>query len=428
MGVNQRGFSEFASRSLADADARAERLLGWVRMAVAVVLAIVILSATGANERPDDPVLDRRLAFAVVGMICYFLVGLFVVLYVRRGRQSKYIAWLTAVADVSLISWNVFGVVHFSEISPLYALAFPSSLMVPLILAFGALRFRPGVQVFATLLTALLISLILFSDPGMEMDPVFLARQLEITYGVPPNIIRVLMILAVGLIIAVAVYRAKVLLENTVTEAEEKANLSRFLPKYIARDMNDSELDRLKKGRRQQLGLVFIDIRNFTEFAESTDPAALAQQLQSFRGQIVDIAENYGGILDKFIGDGALLLFGLKDDAQGAADATIAASEALARCFADSDIRVGVGAHLGEVFVGAIGDDRRLEFTVIGAEVNLAARIEQMTKTLGHTLLASETLVLTATKPGQWERIGQHEIRGVSQPVALWTFPGLVQT
>lgn len=422
--MKRKTFSGFAARSLADADARAERLLGFVRMAVAVVLAIVILSATGAHDRPDDPILDRRLAFAAIGMGGYFLVGLFVVLYVRRGRQSRYIAWLTALADVCLISWNIFGVVYFSEVDPLYALAFPSALMVPLILAFGALRFRPEVQVFATLLTAVLISLILFSDPGVAVDPQFLSRQLEITYGVPPNVIRVLMILTVGMIIAVAVYRAKALLENTVTEAEEKANLSRFLPANIARDMNDTELDRLKQGSRQELGLVFIDIRNFTHFSENTDPAALAQRLQSFRGQIVDVVDQYGGILDKFLGDGALLLFGLKDDPRGAADATLAASEALADRFARSDIDVGVGAHFGDVFVGAIGDDRRLEFTVIGAEVNLAARIEQMTKTLGKTLLASEALVLSASDPTRWTRLGQIEVKGISQPVTLWTLPG----
>lgn len=419
--MKRKVFSAFASHRLAEADARAERLLGFVRMAVALVLALTILSTIGSEERPDDSVLDRRLAFAVIGMLGYFFVGLFVVLYVRPDRPRRWIAWFTALADVSLISWNVFGVVHFSEFNSLYALAFPSSLMVPLILTFGALRYRPEVQVVATVLTAVLISIVVFSGAGKTTDAAFISTQLSITFGVPPNIIRILMILGAGLIVALAVYRAKRLLETTVMEAEAKANLGRFLPANLTRDMDDAALQQLRQGRRQVLGIVFIDIRDFTQFSESAGPDALRQSLTQYRGRIMDVVERFGGTVDKFIGDGALILFGLTRDDNQTADVTLAACAALAERCAEGDLKVGIGAHLGEVFVGAIGDERRLEFTVIGQEVNLASRIEQMTKETGRSVLASDALVRAAADTGDWQRVASFEVRGVSDSVSVWS-------
>ena len=115
-----------AARRFAEADANAERLLGFVRMAVALVLALAVLFAAMSDDRPESALLDRQIIYAVSGMFCYFLVGLAAVALVGAGRHAPWIAWATAAADVGLIAGNIFSTVHFGQLNSLVALAFPA--------------------------------------------------------------------------------------------------------------------------------------------------------------------------------------------------------------------------------------------------------------------------------------------------------------
>ncbi len=149
--------------------------------------------------------------------------------------------------------------------------------------------------------------------------------------------------------------------------------------------MND-----LRQGQQLPLAMMFLDVRGFTQMSEDMKPEETSVFLTDYRSIITDIAEQHGGIVDKFIGDGALVIFGIASSQQESAKASLEAAVDLNSRFEKWNMdreandlgtfKVGIGLHFGNVFLGAIGDDRRLEFTVLGDNVNIASRVEQIPK------------------------------------------------
>ncbi len=420
---------------LRKADAEAEGLLGIVRMLVAAALAIALTLAARSPGRPQIEALDLQLIVAATVIASYFLVGVASYVIVRCGWYRMWMAWVTAILDVVLICGNVWLSVGNVGLNSRFALLFPSALMIPAILTFGALRFRPAIQIAMTVVTGILVVLIIFSNPATQISNVQLAEYVRITYGIPPNLIRVVLLLATGAIVAVAAWRARRLLDQIASEIRQRVNLTRFLPRGVADDTSDAAMQRLRTGRHATLAIMFIDIRDFTQLTENLGAAAASRLLTDFRSNVLDIVEARDGVVDKFIGDGALILFGIDQTADAAAgNATGAAIALLGRierwnanraARGKQTFAIGVGIHLGEVVVGAIGDDRRLEFTVIGDEVNVASRIEQATKSAGFKLLASDAIIerIGTASTERWQQLGKTAVRGRSAPLGLWGYP-----
>lgn len=418
-----------AARILREADASAESLLGLVRMGVAATLALAMLLAVNAPGRPDLDVLNQQITLASLVLAAYFGIGLASYGLVRLKAYRPWMAWLTATMDVAVLAANLFLNLKFSGVSSLFLFAFPGALMPALILTFGALRYRPQIQLYVVALVAVALAALLLSNLQDPVKPEMPLGYLAISFGLPPSAIRIVMIVAVGAVIAIAVWRARALLYQIASETEQRLNLTRFLPRGVADDMSDAQLELLRAGRRATLAIMFVDIRGFTTLSERATPEETARILGRYREMVSDEVERGQGVVDKFIGDGALAVFGLEGSPARAAAAAIEAGEALLVRIAEWDlgdghpIRAGVGIHLGEVTVGVVGEEQRLEFTVIGDPVNVAARIETMTKTTGHAMLASADAIEAAGGARQgWRDLGDAEVRGRAGGVRLWGY------
>lgn len=423
-----------ASRLLLEADAKAEQLLGIVRMVVAGSIAIALAIALNLPERPESEFLNKQGFLATVGMASYFLVGLAAYLLVKTGNYKPWMAWVTAFFDVMLIAINVWLSINFSGLNTHYALTFPSALMIPLILTFGALRFRPYIQIFMTVLVCLLALFIVFSNPYLQTTDANLISQMSLTHALPPNLIRIWLLFSTGAVIAIAVWRARGLLYRITQATEQRLNLTRFLPATVVQDLNDDAMKDLRRGRKVELAIMFLDVRGFTQISETMKPEETSVLLTKYRSHIIDVVETYGGIVDKFIGDGALVLFGITDTKDDSARASLDAAYELNKRFedlngelnleGDRNFKVGIGIHFGEVFLGAIGDDRRVEFTVLGDNVNIASRIESMTKSEPYNILASQSLMNAAglEQSEAWNNLGERPIRGHEAGVTLWGY------
>jgi adenylate cyclase len=172
-------------------------------------------------------------------------------------------------------------------------------------------------------------------------------------------------------------------------------------------------------GQVREVTVLFCDIRGFTALSAGRSPEAVVERLNAFLSTMVDIVESrHGGIINKFLGDGFMALFGAGMAQPDHADAALAAARDMLG--AGSEFKIGVGVHSGPAIVGNIGSARRLEYTAIGETVNIASRLEQLTKTLAEPLLFSE-----GTKRllrGSWSarELGLHAIRGQPAPLELF--------
>jgi adenylate cyclase len=184
-------------------------------------------------------------------------------------------------------------------------------------------------------------------------------------------------------------------------------------------------------GERREVTVMFVDVRDFTPFAEANTAEDTVARLNALFQIVVPAVVDAGGHVNKFLGDGALAVFGAPNDLADHADAAVAAAVLIHRLVAErfgGALRIGIGINTGVVIAGTIGGGGKLEFTLIGDTVNVAARVEQLTKTTGDAILLTGQCVdaLAGRPPGLTDR-GCHALKGKSAAVQVFAVdPGTV--
>ena len=177
-------------------------------------------------------------------------------------------------------------------------------------------------------------------------------------------------------------------------------------------------------GERREVTVMFVDIRDFTPFAEANTAEDTVARLNALFEIVVPAVVDAGGHVNKFLGDGALAVFGAPNDLADHADAAVSAAVLIHRLVAErfgEELRIGIGINTGKVIAGTIGGGSKLEFTLIGDTVNVAARVEQLTKTTGDAILLTQQSVdaLASRPPGLIDR-GSHALKGKSAAVQVF--------
>jgi adenylate cyclase len=180
-------------------------------------------------------------------------------------------------------------------------------------------------------------------------------------------------------------------------------------------------------GDLRRVAVMFVDFRGFTAGAQSRTPQEVVDRLDGAFAVLVDILDRHGGIVNKFLGDGFLALFGAPLETADAAHRAVAAGRemltAMDRINAQTSwpLRIGIGIHFGEVVAGNIGSPRRKEYTVIGDTVNFASRLEALNKEFGSQLLISAAVREALGEDGSDAiALGEVEVRGYEQKVAVF--------
>ena len=259
-------------------------------------------------------------------------------------------------------------------------------------------------MVYATCLVAVGLGAFLFTDLRSEAES-SLAEHLEVVFRPATNVIRLALLTSAGFVLALAAMRARRTLVRATALARERANLARYFAKPMAGLLAERDFDELRQGRVQPAAVLFADVRGFTALAEEMTPTGVASLLNSFRERASQAIERNGGVVDKFIGDAVMGIFGVPEPGKDDPAAALAAAEDLLASVqrwsakrvrhGRQPVRVGVGVHYGNVFAGVLGGGR-LEFTVIGDAVNVAQRVESRTKELGVDLIASQDTLRAA--------------------------------
>jgi adenylate cyclase len=219
---------------------------------------------------------------------------------------------------------------------------------------------------------------------------------------------------------------------------KERDQLKTTMGKY----MTASVIEHLMSGKVQLGGetlpvtILFSDIRSFTTISERMNAQELVGLLNEYFTEMVGIVMDNGGVVDKYIGDAIMAVFGApvpkKDDAIHAVLAAVRMRVALKKLNANlvargiPALRTGIGIHTGEVVAGNIGSERRMEYTVIGDAVNLASRLESNTKDLGVNVLISEDTWKLVKDAVVARPVREITVKGRKQPVMTYEVVGIV--
>jgi adenylate cyclase len=385
------------------------------------------------------------LLFLVLGAIQLYLM--------RHASDARGLAYLFALIDGCLVA------VALLMPNPLLSEPYPPGLIlryaniifVFVLLAGAAFSYNPGLVLctgissmivwrFGVWLLASRPSAITSADPAwinadtneatldLLLDPEFIHLNMQNK--------KVFVVILVTLLLAAVVWRARRLVLSQVAIERARTNLARYFSPNLVDQLAEQD-EPLGAVRRQSVAVLFADIQGFTSLSESLAPEAVVALLRRFHERMEVAVFAHSGTLDKYMGDGLMATFGTPSP--GNRDATNALLTArrmlseIAELNADrlsrqeAPIKMSIGIHYGPVVQGDIGGGRRLEFTVLGDTVNVASRLEAMTRELDTSLAISGDMVDQLHREVDTPdltglvKIDPRPIRGREGQLDLWT-------
>ncbi|TMV04907.1 adenylate/guanylate cyclase domain-containing protein [Ruegeria sediminis] len=268
-----------------------------------------------------------------------------------------------------------------------------------------------------------------FPDVAEMMDPN--------SFMIHMRVQEVVVFMLVAVTLGVSMRRFNRLLMANAGLERERANLSRYFSPNVVDELSQND-EPLKQVRKENIAVLFIDIVGFTKFAAGRDPYEVIEVLRGFHARMESEVFRNHGTLDKYLGDGLMATFGTPVAGDRDAGNALACARSMIRVIerwnterrraGEPEIQVGIGLHYGPVVLGDIGANR-LEFAVIGNAVNVAAKLETMTRSYGVRLVISDDLRKQALREtgadsdqlSGFEQRRDQDVPGVEGRMDVWT-------
>jgi adenylate cyclase len=301
------------------------------------------------------------------------------------------------------------------------ALGFVAPLIYFIFIILSTLRLDFWLSSFTGFVAAAeLFGMAMFYEPAGSTDP-------------PPDLfyhsVRSLVVLICGVLAGAVGLQLRRQFEASILAATARDRITSLFGQHVSPQV----VERLMAGGAtsqseiRRVAVMFVDFRGFTAGASTRTPREVVDRLDGAFAVLVDILDRHGGIVNKFLGDGFLALFGAPLDAPDAAHRAVAAAREMLAANAHANeathwpLRIGIGIHFGEVVAGNIGSPRRKEYTVIGDTVNFASRLEALNKELDSQLLISaEVRAVLGEDCRDAVSRGDVAVRGYDRPVTVW--------
>ncbi|MEO8203049.1 MAG: adenylate/guanylate cyclase domain-containing protein [Betaproteobacteria bacterium] len=411
---------------------RNEILAGWIQ--ASLVLVFAVFYSLSRKTFSDDTIL-RPVPWAL-GIYAAFTAWRLYLAY--RGKLGHPMLMLSVIVDVAVLMVTIWSFhIQYGQ-APAFYLKSPTLLYVFIFIALRALSLMPVYVLFAGVTAAVgwltLVAIAIMAPGGHDLitrDYVTYMTSLHILIG--GEVDKIISILMVSVLLAVAASRARSLLYRAVAEQAAAQQLARFFsPEIAATIVGSDEILQPGQGRQTEAAAMFVDMRGFTRLATALPPRELIALLGEYQRIAVPVIQKNGGSITTYLGDGIMVTFGATRITQTyAADALRTAEQLLDALTTWAQTReaaglpapgVGIGIHVGTVTCGAIGDEGRLEYAVIGDPVNRAAKLQNHTKAEKVRALTTPPAVQAAVKQGYDPRRASQvrqacKVAGIEEPL-----------
>jgi class 3 adenylate cyclase len=350
-------------------------------------------------------------------------------LWLRRGPRG--LAYAGILLDYAILGALMVELVRWDHVPQLGLTIETYKLVLPVGLALNILsgvRMSVKPVVVSGVCCALLVVLARALDVEVHGAPIYLFT----------NVLLLSLVLATSLGAAFMVRKTRALIGEASTLQAEAGRVKDVLARYVSRPVADAVLaDQVPQGagRRQRVTVMFSDIRGFTTLSEKLPPEDVVTFLNAYFSRMVGAVFAFDGMLDKYIGDGLMAVFGApivhQDHALRAVRAAFRMRDELAtlteelKARGQAPVAIGIGLHTGECVVGNIGTEQRMDYTAIGDTVNTSSRIEGLTKEHGVDILVSAETYEEVRAFVLARRIPDARIRGRAAAVDLYALEKL---
>lgn len=405
-------------------------------MARLIQLTIVILFSAiyiiSPKTSPDE-------AFSPVPFVlgAYLIISVIGLVWSMRYRLPHWSVYGSILFDFGLL-YSLMISFHLQYMQPAsFILKAPTLLYVFIFIAIRALRFEARFVIAAGAIAAVgwgaMIFYVTRIDPGDNMlTRSYVEYLTSNSILIGAEVDKILSIILVTGVLTLVVNASRNLLVSAVTEEQAASDLSRFFDTSIASGIRQSA-ERLEagEGENREAAILFVDVRGFTRTAATMEASDVMRTLSRYHGRVVPIIQECGGVIDKFMGDGIMATFSFDGDR---AEASLRALVAAERILRDADLweaeepalkvigqnGIGIGIASGPVAFGAVGQENRLEITVIGSAVNHCAKLEKHNRILGSRLIAAADTYREALSKGYRGGLAAEmrteSLEGISQP------------
>ncbi|MFP2910395.1 adenylate/guanylate cyclase domain-containing protein [Pyxidicoccus sp. 3LFB2] len=392
---------------LAEGALNGERRVSFIRL---LVLCLIALSQGGIakmSQDPSRPELDlaRMVPFCAYAL---FSLGAFFILRAQKphAQRARWFPVPTTVLDTGFfsymawLSWSRTG--HYD--------AGMLAAILGVVQSFSVARYSRLHVLLSTALSSAAYSLL----AGLT------------GHGSPAQVSFVVFCyVALGWLIVMTNAQVR----GMFLKLRRRDRLSRFLPKQVVErvmKLGDAPLQPVQR----EVTILFSDIRDFTTLSETLQPREVLELLDEYFGHMTHIVLARDGIVNKFLGDGMLACWGVPDEHENHAELAMRAAldmrakleelNAHRERHGQPRLRIGIGLHTGVVAAGMLGGAEQHEYTVIGDAVNLASRVEGLTKSLGVDILVSESTWQKGGGRFVGERLGETHVKGRREPVVVY--------
>jgi adenylate cyclase len=418
-------------QSLAREILSAERFRATLLAVLPTVAMLVFLAVSSAYPDVVTTLLHGKFDRAPVGLFLCAVAGFeFHVLYATermlRNGQRPSVARRYGYAFVETSLPTLVIVYYATILGPVQALLMPSAFVYFVFILLSTLRLDFALSAFTGLVAAVeYAALALFwgSADTTVAEPVLTS--------LPQHLGKACILLAAGIAAGFVAGRLRSSFSRAIQSLEERTRILGVFGQHVSPEVVQRLVAPKSEAKSEQrdVCVMFLDIRGFTAFAEKRSPEEVVAYLNVIFDDAVEAVVAHHGIVNKFLGDGFMAVFGVagEDDSNACSEAVAAGLDVLDRIdklVTDGRIpstRVGLGLHAGPAVIGNIGSARRKEYTVIGDVVNVASRVEALNKELGTRMLVTEEV---------WRNSGRSEetplsraplhVRGREMPVQIF--------
>jgi adenylate cyclase len=341
----------------------------------------------------------------------------------KKTQPPEIIRYLNALIETSLPTVGMLILANFQN--PTDAILSPISLLYFFFIMLSTLRLNVKLSMFTASVAAVeFLSMSLYFSYTEQIQNLNL-----ISAETPILFLRALFFLIGGGIAGLVAMQIKSGFLKSIETLEERKQLMNIFGQHVSPEVVDKLLNQNVdiESEIKHVCVMFLDIRNFTSFSENKSPVEVVNFLNTLFEFMIQIVNQNNGIINKFLGDGFMAVFGAPlsngKDCVNAVQASIEILEKVKEYNETGKIlptKIGIGLHSGDAVTGNVDSDLRKEYTVIGDVVNLASRIEQLTKQYGEQILISED-VLQKANSFDYREIDTVRVKGRINPVKIYT-------
>jgi len=414
--------------SIQDQQERSEILISIIQLLIVSIFGLLYAIAPKTFSQEAD--------FAPVPWVLslYLVFSLFRFALAVNRKLPDWMLYLSSVVDIALLLGLIWSFHLQYEQPPSFYLKSPTLLYLFIFISIRALHFDPRF-VIATGISAaigwvLMVIYVVFNNPADNMiTRNYVEYMTSNSVLIGAEFDKVISILMVTGVLALALHRARNLLFESVVEGSAARDLSRFVPEEVAQRVTRSEEGAITgKGEVNECTILFTDIEGFTAISETLSPEELIDALNRYFSLVAVPIARYGGVISQFQGDAVLATFNVpRPDSEHASNAIRAALE-IQSVLEGVEFGEGIafntriGINTGPVVGGLVGSGDRVSYTVHGDNVNLTARLEQLNKDYGTRIILSDsTLAQVPEGSFDFRELGEVAVRGLNRPVRIYT-------